>query len=134
MSRALIVVRNDRDRERAASWAMQAPPGCRIEFKETKRSLPQNSRFWALLSDLARQVTWAPGGQGIRLTPDDWRLIMLDALKREVRMVPNLDGNGFVNLGRSSSDLSKAEMGELMELIVAFGSKHGVVFFDGGLE
>ena len=65
---------------------------------------------------------------GLRLTLDDWKLIFLDALKREVRMVPNIDGNGFVSLGRSSSDLSKEEMGDLLELIYAFGARHDVVF------
>jgi len=43
-------------------------------------------------------------------------------------MVPNIDGNGFVNLGRSSSDLSKAEMTDLIDLIHAFGANHGVTF------
>jgi hypothetical protein len=43
-------------------------------------------------------------------------------------MVPNIDGNGFINLGRSSSDLSKAEFSDLIEIIFAFGAKHGVVF------
>jgi hypothetical protein len=128
MSRAMIIVRNDTDRQRAASWAMNSPPGCRIEFKESKRTIPQNSRLWAMLSEIASKVTWPPGGNGIRLTPDDYKLIFLDALKREVRMVPNLDGNGFVNLGRSSSDLSKAEMGDLFTLIEMFAAKHDVVF------
>lgn len=45
-------------------------------------------------------------------------------------MVPNLDGNGMVSLGRSSSDLSKEEMGELMEVIAAWGAANGVVFHD----
>lgn len=126
MSRALILIRSDLDRQRAATWAKKAPPGTRIEFKASKRSIPQNSRFWAMLSDVARQLPW----HGIKLSPSDWKLIFLDALKREVRLVPNIDGNGFVNLGRSSSDLSKAEMGELMTLIEAFGAKHGVRFHD----
>lgn len=124
MSRAMIVVRSNRDRERAASWSMNAPAGCRIEFKLAKRSLPQNDRMWAMLTDVAQQVPW----HGIKLAPDDWKLIFLDALKREVRMVPNIDGNGFVNLGRSSSDLSKGEMSDLMELISAFGAQHAVKF------
>jgi hypothetical protein len=34
-------------------------------------------------------------------------------------------------LGRSSSDLSKAEMTDLIDLISAFGANHGVVFHDG---
>jgi hypothetical protein len=61
---------------------------------------------------------------------DDWKLLFLDALKREVRMVPNLDGNGFVSLGRSSSDLSKGEFGDLLDLVYSFGAREGVVFSD----
>ena len=49
---------------------------------------------------------------------------------KQVAKNVKLDGNGFVNLGRSSSDLSKGEMSDLMELIAAFGAKHGVVFKD----
>jgi hypothetical protein len=47
-----------------------------------------------------------------------------------MRMVPNIDGNGFVNLGRSTSDLSKTEMSDLMELIAMFGAKHDVKFHE----
>lgn len=126
MSRALIVIKNERDRQKAASWCMNAPNGTRIEFKESKRSVPQNSKLWAMLSDIAAQVTW----HGIRLSPDDFKLLLMDALKREVRMVPNVDGNGFVSLGRSSSDLSKAEFADLLELVAMFGAKHGVKFSD----
>lgn len=126
MSRAQIIIRGNYDRERAASWALKAPAGCRIDFKHTKRSVPQNARMWAMLSDVACQVRW----HGLKLSADDWKLIFLDALKREMRMVPNIDGNGFVNLGRASSDLSKQEMSDLMELIAAFGTQHNVKFHD----
>lgn len=126
MSRALITIRGSADRARVATWAAQAPAGTRVEFKATKRSIPQNDRMWAMLTDVARQLPW----HGIKLTPDDWKLVFLDALKREVRMVPNIDGNGFVNLGRSSSDLSKQEMADLIELIFEFGARHGVQFQD----
>jgi hypothetical protein len=44
--------------------------------------------------------------------------------------VPNLDGDGFVNLGRSSSDLSKEEFSDLLALIEAWGAKHHVQFND----
>lgn len=126
MSRYLISVRTDADRERACAWATKAPAGMRIEFKETKRTLPQNDRLWAMLTDVATQLPW----HGVKLSPNDWKLLFLDSLKRELRMVPNLDGDGFVTLGRSSSDLSKAEMTDLIELIGAFGANHGVVFHD----
>jgi hypothetical protein len=35
-----------------------------------------------------------------------------------------------VSLGRSSSDLSKEEMSDLLTIIEAFGANHGVVFHD----
>lgn len=126
MTRAVVILDSLRDRQKACEWTMRAPRNTRVEFKLAKRSLPQNARMWAMLTDVASQVTW----HGQRLTPDDWKLIFLDALKREVRIVPAIDGRGFVNLGRSSSDLSKSEMGDLMELIAAFGAQHGVRFTD----
>ena len=126
MSRYLIPIASDADRAKAAKWATKAPDGMRIEFKAAKRSIPQNDRMWAMLTDVATQLPW----HGIKLAPDDWKLLFMDALKRDLRMVPNLDGNGFVNLGRSSSDLSKAEMTDLIEIIAAFGANHGVVFHD----
>lgn len=126
MSRALIVINTEFDRKRAAHWASKAPMGMRIEYKTAKRSTDQNSKMWVLLSEIAAQLSW----HGIKLSADDWKLVLLDALKREIRMVPNIDGTGFVNLGRSSSDLSKDEMSDLIEIIHAFGAKHGVVFQD----
>lgn len=126
MSRYTFTLRSAADRARAVNAITAAPDGSRVMVKAAKRSVPQNDRMWAMLTDVAQQLPW----HGVRLRPDDWKLIFLDALKRERRMVPNIDGNGFVDLGRSSSDLSKAEMGDLMELIAAFGAQHSVKFQD----
>ena len=126
MAVALITINANSDREKAAAWSMKAPDGTRITFKGPRRTLPQNDRMWAMLTDIATQIDW----HGMKLKPDDWKLIFLDALKREIRAVPNLDGNGFVNLGRSSSELTKEEMTELIELIFAFGANHEVKFND----
>jgi hypothetical protein len=126
MSRALLVMRSQAERQRAKTWIDKAPTGTRVEFKATKRSIPQNDRFWAMLTDVATQVPW----HGQKLNAEDWKFIFLDALKRDLRIVPNIDGTGFVNLGRSSSDLTRDEMSALMELISAFGANHGVVFHE----
>ena len=124
MSRAVLVLNCPRERERAKAWIDKAPAYTRVEFKAPRRTLEQSALMWVLLGKIAAQLPW----HGIKLSADDWKLLMLDALKREVRMVPNIDGNGFVSLGRSSSDLSKDEMSQLIELILAFGANHGVVF------
>lgn len=126
MSRASITIRNNHDRKQASSWVYQAPLGTRVEFKQAKRTLDQNAKMWALLSDIARQLPW----HGMKLTTGDWKVLFMHALDQDRRMVPNIDGNGFVPLFVSTSDLSKQEMSDLIELITAFGAKHGVKFSD----
>ena len=126
MSRAVLTLANDDIRAKAIRWIRGVPKDSRVEFKAPRRSLDQNAKMWAMLSEVAAQLPW----HGLKLSADDYKLIFLDALKREVRMVPNLESTGFVSLGRSSSDLSKEEMTALIELIFAFGANHGVEFHE----
>jgi hypothetical protein len=127
MSRALIVIKGHRDRLAAVSLIEKAPVGTRVEFKAAKRSMPQNDRMWAMLTDIAQQLPW----DGEKLRPDDWKLMFMDALNRENQhIVRNIDKDGFVNLSTSSSDLSKGEMSDLLEIITEFGIRHGVKFKD----
>lgn len=117
-ARATLILANDRMRQQAVRWIMKAPLGTRVEFKRARRSMDQNAKMWAMLADISRQHLW----HGLRLDTGDWKLVFLDALNREMRMVPNLDGNGFVNLSRSSSDLSVGEMSDMIELMYAWGA------------
>lgn len=127
MGRALLILNSPEARQKAAQWLSMAPDGTRLTFQGPKRTLPQNDALWAALTDLSIQLVW----HGQRLSPDDWKLVMLAGLKQEMRIVPNMDGNGFVQLGRSSSDLSKEEFTELLSLVYAFGAREGVTFQGG---
>ncbi len=126
MSRYSFILNSKDDRVRAINTIAAAPAGTRVDVKAERRSLDQNSRMWAMLTDIAQQLPW----HGQKLRPDDWKLLFLDALKRETKTLPNLEGNGFVAIGRSSSDLSKGEMSDMIELMLAFGAEHGVTFHD----
>lgn len=126
MSRALIILRSRAERERAIDWIRRAPTGTRVEFKAAKRTIEQNALLWSRLTDIARQIEW----HGAKRTTGDWKALFMDALRRETLTVPSIDGKGFVNLGRSSSDLSKEEFGNLLDLIDAFAAEHGVRFHD----
>ncbi len=126
MARAVLVLHTPELRQKAARWCMGIPQDSRVTFEGPKRTLPQNARMWAHLTDIAEQLTW----HGVKLETEDWKLVFMDSLNREMRIVPNLDGTGFVNLGRSSSKLSIHEMGDLMHIIEAFGASHGVVFHE----
>lgn len=78
--------------------------------------------MWAMLAEVSRQVDW----YGRKLTPEDWKCVFTAAMKRQ-DVVPGLDG-GFVAVGSYTSKMTKAELGELMDLIEAFGAQQGVKF------
>lgn len=126
MSRATVVLTGRAARERVCRWAQTAPSGTRVEFKEVKRSLEQNARMWAMLTDVATQATHV----GKRYTPDQWKVLFMHALGQEMTFLPALDGSTFVPYGHRSSDLGKSEMTALIELIFAWGAEHGVTFHD----
>lgn len=126
MTRAQLTLSDKAVRARAVNWIEKAPQGTRVIFKDAKRTQAQNDRMWAALTDIASQLMW----HGVKLSTEDWKLLFMDALNQEMRLVPNINGNGFVNLGRSSSSLSKAEFSGLIDLIHEFGARHGVVFHD----
>lgn len=130
MSRATVVITGDASRQKAMHWAARAPVGTRIDFKEAKRTLPQNDRLWAMLTDVASQKEHA----GRKYTPDQWKVLFMHACGREVQFIPALDNSTFIPWGQSSSDLSVGEMTELIEFIFAWGAENGVEFHEPAQE
>jgi hypothetical protein len=126
MGRATLILNREADRLKAVTWVQKAPAGTRVEFKASKRSLPQNDRLWAMLTDVSRQVEW----YGRKRTPEDWK-DMFTASLRKAEVVPGLDSGTFVVLGLHTSKLTKDEFSNLLELIAAFGAERGVTFHDG---
>jgi hypothetical protein len=124
MSRALLVINSPEARAKASAWVRKAPPNTRIEFKAFKRSLQQNDRMWAMLTDVAQQATH----MGRKYTPDQWKVLFMHACGREVQFIPSLDGSTFIPWGQSSSDLSKQEMTELIEFMFAWGAENNIKF------
>jgi hypothetical protein len=123
MSRALVIVNSQAVRDKIATWAKNVPWNTRVEFRAPKRTLPQNDKLWACLSDVAQQVEW----YGQKLNATDWK-DMFTASLRKARVVPGIDPGSFVLLGLHTSTMDKEEMSNLIELIHAFGAERGVIF------
>lgn len=121
-----FTIRGDADRQSVADLIRTLKDGMRVDIKMAKRSDPQNAKFWAMLGEVAEQVVW----HGEKLPADDWKYLFLDAYKREIRLIPAIEGKGFVAIGRSSSDLTVAEMADVITLVEMFGANHGVKFKD----
>lgn len=123
MSKHLLILANDKVREKAVTWVQRLPKGTRVEFSEPRRSTDQNAKLWALLGDVSRQHEHG----GRRYDPEDWKCLFMLALGKEMRFAPSLDGKGFVPLSTRSSKLSKTEMSDLIEYIQHFAAENGIV-------
>lgn len=122
MTRAYLVLSSDEIRAKAIDWIRRLPDWSRIEFKKPRRSLDQNSKMWAMLTEIATQLTW----HGQRYAPDDWKDYFMHAL-RKARWMPSEEG-GMVPIGMHTSDLTTEEFSDLLEIITEFGTRNGVKF------
>lgn len=127
MSRYLTRLDTPQGLARLAQWAREAPPGWVGEIREVKRSTDANAALHAMLSIVAKQKQY----HGLWLSVDDWKILMMDALNRETRMVPNLDGTGLVSLGRSTSKLTRSEFRDLLALVEAYAAQEGLELNEG---
>jgi hypothetical protein len=117
-----------KDRTRAHLLVDKAPPGFVCTVKEPKRTLDQNDKMWAMLTDISVAM---PGGR--RHTPDDWKAIFMNACGWECQFLEGLDGRPFPQ-GFRSSKLSKSQMASLITFIQEYGDRHGVRWSDDRQE
>lgn len=120
-----FILAHDIARQRAQEAVRNAPQGFVIEIKEQSRNLNQNALLWALLHDLEIQANW----HGMKLSSEEWKDLLSAGLTKS-RVVPNIEGSGFVILGQRTSRMSKRQFAELIELIYAFGAERGVIWSD----
>lgn len=108
-------------RERAKMLIDRAPDGAVVNIRESARTLEQNAKFHAMLSDISRAKP-----MGRVHDTETWKCIFLDACGFKPKWIPSLDGDGVVNTGYRSSRLTKAQMSEVIECIIAFGAENGI--------
>lgn len=104
------------------SQVMQDDLALILTVAHETRTIEQNDKMWATLTDISKQVDW----YGQKLSPEDWKHVLSASLKKQ-RAVPGIDG-GFVVLGQSTSQMSIKEMSDMIELATAFGAERGVRF------
>lgn len=130
MPKAVAIIYDEKDRQRVLDWIKLAPIETRVEIKGPKRTLPQNDRLWAMLTDVAIQKEHA----GRKYKPDQWKILFMHACGREVQFLPSLDNSTFIPWGQSSSDLSKSEMTDLIEFLFMWGAQNDIVWSDPSLR
>lgn len=121
-SRELFTVKNSQEREKIIRLVRDCPWKTRVMFIEPQRTPEQNNRLWLMLDCISEQVLW----YGQRYLDSEWKDYFMHALRGE-KWMP-LEEGGMIPIGRSTSKLSVAEFGELMEVMEAFAARHSVFF------
>lgn len=117
-----VVIDSQYRRDLAHRLVAAAPVGAVMTISPAKRSADQNSRFWAMLSDISRAKP-----EGRVHTPEAWKALFMHALGHSVRFEMGLNGEPFP-VGFRSSQLTKAQMSDLMEFMSAWAAEKGVTF------
>jgi len=128
MSSAVLILTNAHTRQTAKAWIDKAPDLTRVEFKQNKRTLPQNDRMWAMLTDVARQAEWAGKKRSTKVWKDLFSAAVLSA-SNGLEVVPGLDG-GIMLIGLRTSEMTVQEMADLITYMEAWGAENGVTFSD----
>lgn len=116
-----LVITGEVARKVICRHVLTAPEGHVVTIKEATRNIEQNAKMWAMLADISAQTDW----HGIKLNAEEWKDLLSAGLVQS-RVVPNLEGNGFVILGQRTSKLTKSQFAALIELLYAFGTERGV--------
>jgi len=119
-----VILASRQQRELAKHLIDMAPPGSVAKVSAPRRTLSQNDRMWAMLSDISRAK---PGGRCH--TPEVWKALAMHACGHAVQFEIGLNGEPFP-IGFRSSRLSKEQMTDLIEFLFAFGAEHGVEWSD----
>lgn len=99
----------------------EAPDNHVVSIGDETRSQAQNRKLWPMLTDIQQQV------EDMRMfSLDDMKKRFLNALGVEMRFLPTLENEGMFPVGLSSSVLTKTQFAGLIELLYAYGAKHGV--------
>jgi len=117
-----VILRANAQREWAKRLIDVAPDNAVATVRPASRSTDQNSRFWAMLSDVSR---CKPGGRS--MTPERWKAAIMQSFGHAVQFENDLEGRPFP-IGHSSSKLTKQEMSDLMEFMTAHFTHLGVIW------
>ena len=133
MDKQQFFLRNEQVRSNCQAFIQGLPTDDKkplvVKIQPITRSLEQNSKLHALLSDISKQCEF----NGKKRDIDTWKMIMVSAHKiatgGQAEMVIGLEGE-VINLRESTAQMSVKRLASLIEYITCWGVQNGVRFND----
>jgi hypothetical protein len=111
--------------------ALAAGKKLTLEVKDAKRTNEQNEKFHAIIGDIAKEAQHL----GAKWDAEDWKRLLVDEFWKQQgitagRVIPNLSGDGIVQLGMQTSKFDKHQASEFVEFLQAWAANNGVTLND----
>ena len=102
-----------------------------VEVSRPNRSLQQNAMYHSIILAIAKQSRHL----GSTWDADSWKRLLVDAYTKELgqntgQVIPNLAGDGIVQLGLQTRKFTKQQASEFTEWLIAWCAQNGVTIHE----
>jgi hypothetical protein len=107
--------------------ALDAGRKLTLEVKDASKSREQERLYHELIGQIAKQAQHV----GSKWSADDFKRLLVDQFAREIgltgaKIIPNLDGTGFVQLGVQTRKFTVDQGSQFIEWLYAWAANNGV--------
>jgi len=100
-----------------------------LEIKDASKSRVQEEKYHAMIGEVAKQA-WHMGS---KWDAESWKRLLVDQFCKDNGIktgvvIPNLAGDGIVQLGMQTRKFTKEQASEFVEWLHAWGAEHGVTY------
>ena len=102
-----------------------------VQVDKETRSQEQNAMYHSIIDQIAKQAKHL----GSSWDSESWKRLLVDTYTREIgqesgKVIPNLTGDGIVQLGLQTRKFTKAQASEFTEWLMAWAAQNGVTLHD----
>lgn len=100
-----------------------------LEIKQANKSREQEEKYHAMIGEIAKQSQHL----GAKWDAESWKRLLVDQFCRDNDIktgvvIPNLSGDGIVQLGFQTRKFTKEQASEFVEWLHAWGAENGIVY------
>jgi hypothetical protein len=100
-----------------------------LEIKATDKSRDQEQKYHAMISEIATQAQH----MGSKWDAESWKRLLVDQFCKDTGLktgvvMPNLSGDGIVQLGFQTRKFTKEQASEFVEWLYAWSADRGVSY------
>ena len=109
--------------------ALQSGKQLSMEIKDAAKSREQEEKYHAMIGEIAKQAQHL----GSKWDAESWKRLLVDQFCKDSgiktgAVIPNLAGDGIIQLGMQTRKFTKEQASEFVEWLYAWGAENGVTF------